>query len=55
MSVHAPGKRFIKKALARGKKLSVWTVDSLKKMKKYADQGVHYITTNRPADCLTLE
>ena len=45
---------WIKEAHDLGLKVNVWTVDDVEMMKEFIAQGVDFITTNKPVECLEL-
>ena len=45
---------WIKEAHDLGLKVNVWTVNDLDMMKAFIEQGVDFITTNKPVECLEL-
>lgn len=45
---------WIKEAHDLGMKVNVWTVDDVEMMKEFIAQGVDFITTNKPVECLKL-
>lgn len=45
---------WIKEAHDLGLKVNVWTVNDVDMIKKFISQGVDFITTNKPVECLDL-